>query len=259
MEILSNQEFSQEDTTKNLVNSRVGTISINNATYFKKIAKQSLLKEYTIIKALQSEHIITALNISQDEKTMILEYCNKGDLSNHLRLTQIEDIIKIFKEMCEAVEYVHSQGYCHLDIKLDNFVISDNDKLKLIDFGHAQKSQYRVKSQLGTVDYNGPERVLGNYDGVKADVFSLGVCLMMLLCGFPPFPGTEEKMRQKIILFNGNPNMYWNSVQNYMTKTYKDFEGLDEEATKLLEILLAEDPEKRPCVSEVLQHEFFVI
>ncbi|OMJ94564.1 hypothetical protein SteCoe_2209 [Stentor coeruleus] len=259
MEILNNREFEQESTANNLINSRVGTIKLNNTTYFKKIGKNSLLQEYTIIKSLQSEYTITALNLSQDEKTMILEYCSKGDLSNHLRLTQIEDIIFIFKEMCEIIEYVHSKGYCHLDIKLDNFVISDNNKIKLIDFGHAQKSKYKIKHQLGTIIYNSPERVLGNYDGIKADVFSLGVCLMMMLCGFPPFPGSEEKMRQKIILFNGNPDLYWNSVHDHMAKTYKNFNGLDEEATKLLELLLTEDPEKRPCISEVLQHDFFVI
>lgn len=257
MEQIHDQEFYQEIKLNYVGSSRIGTVRIDQSTYFKKISNQSLKSEYDILQMLHSEHIIQACSISDDSKSMILEYCGKGDLSNIKCIAKAEDLVKTFQQLCWSVQYLHSMGFCHLDIKLENFVIADDGKIKLIDFGHSQRCYERVKYELGTKDYNAPERKTCDYDGLKADIFSLGVCLFRLHCGVYPFSGSDETSQQKRKQFNSNIERYWYRVEDYLVKNYSDFAGLDEEATKLIELMCNEDPEKRPSIDEVLQHSFF--
>ncbi|OMJ93043.1 hypothetical protein SteCoe_4128 [Stentor coeruleus] len=257
MEQIEHEEFDQEIKLDYVNNSRIGTIAVSQSTYFKKISTQSLKSEYNILSILHSEYIIQTYSISSDNKSIIFEYCSKGDLSSIKIITKPEDLVNAFQQLCRSVQYLHSMGFCHLDIKLENYVLADDGKIKLIDFGHAQECCERVKYEFGTKNYNAPERKTCNYDGLKADIFSLGVCLFRLHCGVFPFSGTDEASEQKRKQFNTNVERYWNRVGDYLAKNCKEFEGLDEEATKLIELMCNEDPEKRPSIDEVLQHNFF--
>ncbi|OMJ71096.1 hypothetical protein SteCoe_30773 [Stentor coeruleus] len=257
MEQIENQEFDQEFKLNYIGSTRIGIVTINQNTYFKKISIQSLKSEYDILQMLHNEHIIQVHSISPNNKSMIFEYCSKGDLSNIKIISKPEDLINTFQQLCRSIQYLHSMGFCHLDIKLENFVIAEDGKIKLIDFGHAQECCKRVKHELGTKNYNAPERKTCDYDGLKADIFSLGICLFRLHCGVYPFSGSDEISQQKRKQFNINNERYWYRVEDYLTKNYSDFIGLDEEATKLIELMCNEDPEKRPNIDEVLQHSFF--
>lgn len=102
-----------------------------------------------------------------------------------------------------AVVYCHAQSIVHRDLKPENllFVSADeNSKLKIIDFGTSRKfdPKKRMTKRLGTPYYIAPEVLLENYNE-KCDVWSCGVILFILLCGYPPFSGrTEDDILQRV-------------------------------------------------------------
>jgi serine/threonine protein kinase len=91
--------------------------------------------------------------------------------------------------MAWALFVVHSRGYIHRDVKLENFLVDvDRRKVFLSDFGFAIKHQgHKVTGKCGSPTYVAPEVVMGAPYDNKVDVFSLGVCVFTMLTGCKPF------------------------------------------------------------------------
>ena len=125
----------------------------------------------------------------------IYEYLKNGELHNYIFLLKkkfSEEISrKIFYDLVKAVETCHKCGITHGDIKLQNILLNSNFNIKLIDFGFAKNIKDGLISEItGTRFYNAPEMfccATKGYDGVMADIFSLGVVLFILVMGFYPF------------------------------------------------------------------------
>ena len=89
----------------------------------------------------------------------------------------------IFLQLCHAVNHLHSQGYAHLDIKLENILLDDNFNAKLSDMGtvvYVGDSYGFTDKEVGTRGYVDPEiihkeRRDSTFDGYAADIYSLGV------------------------------------------------------------------------------------
>lgn len=93
--------------------------------------------------------------------------------------------------------YCHSKNIVHRDLKPENLIFDskkDNANLKVIDFGTSKKldATKKLTSRLGTPYYIAPEVLKKNYDE-KCDIWSCGVILYILLCGYPPFNGSSEE------------------------------------------------------------------
>jgi serine/threonine protein kinase len=102
---------------------------------------------------------------------------------------RLKKLINIFKECCKAVKIIHDLGYLHLDIKPQNFLISNKEQIKIIDFGESQKVGYPTNDLFGTSDYiandllknhslNPNEKTTLQY---HHDIFSLGCMFVELL------------------------------------------------------------------------------
>ncbi len=106
----------------------------------------------------------------------------------------------------EAVEYLHSKGICHRDIKLENIIINPKTKkIKLIDFGFAvfynpNNPDYHLKLLCGTPSYMAPELLQKKeYRGPPIDVWTCGIAMYILVSGKLPFNAHTERDLQKKI------------------------------------------------------------
>src|SRR5882762_9613590 len=125
------------------------------------------------------------------------------------------EIYCVFRQICDGVEYLHSIGLAHRDLKLDNCVMTTSNVIKLIDFGTATVFHYPGKAHtmatgiVGSDPYLAPE-VLNNdsYDPRKTDVWSVAIIFMcMVLRRFPwtiPDPKTDASFRAFV---NAHPDL----------------------------------------------------
>lgn len=131
----------------------------------------------------------------------LTEYCERNKCS-------IEERMRLFRSVCEAVQYAHSAAVIHRDLKPSNILVKDDGSVRLLDFGIAKQletldaggDQTRTALRLMTPAYAAPEQIRGDRVGIQTDVYSLGVILYELLAGALPFdlsrktPGEAEAL-----------------------------------------------------------------
>ena len=97
----------------------------------------------------------------------------------------------LVRQLLSAVAHMHACDLVHLDIKLDNILLDENEVLKLCDFGHASiaTADRRLRGMCGTAHYAAPEcrSEFGDYDGRAADAWSIGICVFCMIRGRFPF------------------------------------------------------------------------
>ncbi|MFN5415878.1 MAG: serine/threonine-protein kinase, partial [Flavobacteriia bacterium] len=137
-----------------------------------------------------------------DIVALVLEYIDGITLSEYIsqkgKLSDLE-IQSLFGEMLKAVKYIHSQGIIHRDVKPSNFMISNNNEIKLLDFGIAKNTNESgndytstgLNQQMGTPNYMSPEQVRGGEITAKTDIYSLGVVLWYLVMGKSVYATSE--------------------------------------------------------------------
>ena len=138
----------------------------------------------------------------------VMEYVEGVPLTVYCRQQRCSLIerLRLFRSVCEAVQYAHSHGVIHRDLKPSNILVKNDGTVRLLDFGIAKQltspegavDQTRTGLRLMTPAYAPPEQIRGEPMGMRADVYSLGVVLYELLTGRLPFdfstrsPGEAE-------------------------------------------------------------------
>lgn len=150
------------------------------------------------------------------------------------------------QQMLSAVAYLHARLVIHRDLKLENFIYSDQkmEHLKLIDFGHATvwNGCTKMKDLLGTTYYIAPEVVRCCYTE-RADMWSMGVMAFMMLTASPPFTGKNEAEVHNNIKCGQRDN-----------RSSQKFEKLSNQAKDFVNSLLMLDPAKRLSAADALKH-----
>jgi serine/threonine protein kinase len=129
---------------------------------------------------------------------MVMEWADGQLLRQVLILVKkvpVERAVRITIGICEALEYIHSQGVVHRDLKPENIMVGPDDQIKLIDFGIAGSTGMRrltfanLTKSMGTPDYISPEQVKSKRGDARSDIYSLGIMLYEMLTGEVPFQG----------------------------------------------------------------------
>jgi serine/threonine protein kinase len=169
------------------------------------------------------DHLVNLLHhFETDAHTfLVLEYCSQGDLYEAIRLgrgpLETEHVRDFMLQLVGAVEHMHSRGLYHRDIKPENIFIMQDGSMKLGDFGLATRSLWCYESCVGSDRYMAPEQYdpAGNgYSPAKADIWSVGICLLNILFSRNPFVTPTDSdilfadyRRDRQSLFDVFPNM----------------------------------------------------
>ncbi len=116
----------------------------------------------------------------------------------------------VISKICDALDYIHSQGVTHRDLKPENIMVGPDNQIKLIDFGIAgnegskRLTFAKLSNVMGTPDYISPEQVKGKRGDGRSDIYAVGVMLYEMLTGKMPFIGDNPLVTMNERLLN-NP------------------------------------------------------
>lgn len=219
-----------------------------------------LRREIEILKTMDHPNIIRLVDIYEDEKFihLVTELCTGGELFERIMAkTKSEeghfseqDAAQVVKSLLSAMEYCHTvHNISHRDLKPENLLFSDKTEgsvLKIIDFGLSRYDDEtnHMTTRVGTPYYIAPEVLERKYDK-ECDLWSIGVVMYILLCGYPPFYGTSDPeifaaVRKAELTF---PSPEWDAISN---------EGKD-----LIRLLLQKNPANRLTARAAQQHVWF--
>jgi serine/threonine-protein kinase len=123
---------------------------------------------------------------------LVVEYVDGPPITDYAdqRALSIPERLRLFLEVCRAVEYAHEHGLLHMDLKPGNILVNGDGSVKVIDFGLAQSTDSGAAAPVVafSAPYACPEQVEGVAElSYAADTYALGAVLYELLCGHPPF------------------------------------------------------------------------
>ena len=218
---------------------------------FTKEEEESIMNEIQILREIDHPNILNIVEFFQNEKNifLVMEQLDGGELFDRIieqkKMTekQAQDIIK---QILSAVAYLHSRKIIHRDLKPENLMFESKKPdcpIKIIDFGTSRKFKpaQKLKAKMGTAYYIAPEVLNKNYDE-KCDVWSCGVILYVLLCGYPPFNGKNDEI------------IFRKIKEGKFVFQKEDWQGVSPEAQDLITKMLTVDPSQRLSAEQALSH-----
>lgn len=216
-----------------------------------------LKHEFTVGRNLKHPHVIQIIdfNVVEQIPFLVLEYYGvrnlKQILNDSLELIASK-IEKVVEEGTIGLGYLHDQGWLHRDVKPDNFMIGEDDHVKLIDFSLAQRAKKglarvlssRGKLVQGTRSYMSPEQIRGTLLDVRSDVYSWGCTLFELISGRPPF--TAESADELL-------NKHLKASVPLLTVSQNN---ITEAFAELVFRMMSKQPQERPSSMEEILRDF---
>jgi len=214
----------------------------------------ALLDEVAILKEMKHMHIIRLYDFFKESSTyyLVMEEMDGGELFDRI-VAKAYYNEKEARDTCmivlEAVRYMHENNVAHRDLKPENLLLvskSDDSEVKIADFGFAKKvyAECTLSTQCGTPGYVAPEILQGDKYDQRADMWSVGVILYILLGGYPPFiENTQRELFRKIK--RGDYEFheeYWGTVSK--------------DARELIRSLLTVKPSDRLSADEALENKW---
>lgn len=205
------------------------------------------------MKIMDHPNIIKLYEVFEDHRSiyLILELCVGGELFDRIidmgHFTEPQAAI-VLQHMFRALFYMHENSICHRDLKPENFLFTTKEAiekthLKVIDFGLACKftKDQVLTTKAGTPYYVAPQVLAGKYD-YSSDLWSLGVIMFVVLCGYPPFYGeTDADVLAKVRLGN-------------FSFAKADWKDVSDDAKDLIRNLLKMNPRDRYTAEQALNH-----
>ncbi|KAJ9692964.1 hypothetical protein PVL29_011885 [Vitis rotundifolia] len=227
-------------------------IKVINKDHVKKQGMmEQIEREISVMRLVRHPNVVELKEVMATKTKIffVMEFVKGGELFAKVAKGRLKEdsARKYFQQLVSAIDFCHSRGVSHRDLKPENLLLDENENLKVSDFGLSSlpeqlRNDGLLHTQCGTPAYVAPEvlRKRG-YDGAKADTWSCGVILYVLLCGFLPFRAEN--------------------VMKMYTKVFKaEFEfppWVSRQAKQLISKLLVADPEKRITISAIMEDPWF--
>lgn len=212
---------------------------------------EQVKREISVMKMVKHPNIVELDEVmaSKSKIYLAMELVRGGELFSKVAKGKLkEDVARVyFQQLISAIDFCHSRGVYHRDLKPENLLLDDEGNLKVTDFGLSAFTEHLKQDGLlhttcGTPAYVAPE-VIGKkgYDGAKADIWSCGVILYVLLAGFLPFQDDNiVAMYRKI--YRGD---------------FKCPPWFSSEARRLITKLLDPNPSSRINISKIMDSSWF--
>ncbi|PKI65976.1 hypothetical protein CRG98_013642 [Punica granatum] len=237
---------------KNIESQESVAIKVINKDHVKKEGLMEQIKrEISVMRLVRHPNVVELKEVmaTRGKIFFVMEYVRGGELFAKVAKGKLKEDAarKYFQQLVSAVDFCHSRGVSHRDLKPENLLLDENEDLKVSDFGlSALPEQLRIDgllhTQCGTPAYVAPEvlRKKG-YDGAKADTWSCGVILYVLLAGYLPFQD-ENLMKMYRKVFKAE---------------YEFPPWFSTDAKRLISKLLVADPERRITIPAIMRSPWF--
>ncbi|CAK6983352.1 serine/threonine-protein kinase PAK 6-like [Scomber scombrus] len=213
--------------------------------------RELLFNEVVIMRDYRHQNVVQMFRsaLVEDELWVIMEYLQGGALTNIVSETRLneEQIATVCEGVLQALSYLHSQGVIHRDVKSDSILLTLDGRIKLSDFGFCaqiSKDVPKRKSLVGTPYWMAPEVISKTAYGTEVDVWSLGIMVVEMVDGEPPYFSDTPITAMKKLRDDPAP-----SVKNHrVSPVLKDFLGC----------MLTRDTQQRCSAADLLQHPFLL-
>ena len=208
-------------------------------------------REIDILKRVHHINIIRIIKIEEDDENIfiIMEFCQKGELFNHIveeqKLDEVESAYYYY-QLINGLECLHYNEVVHRDLKPENLLLSKGYLLKIIDFGLSNyfDNINLLSTPCGSPCYASPEMVSGKkYNGFLIDIWSTGIILYAMLCGYLPFE-------------DPNNDILFQKISNCEPEFPED---LSNDAIDLMQKIMVNNPDVRITIPEIKKHPFYLM
>jgi len=212
----------------------------------------NIYEEIKLMKSIKHKNIVRLIDVIETSTVLciVMEYCENGELYDlivdNFQNFKIEDKKKIFKELVEAVKYLHENNISHRDLKVENVLLDKNNNVKLADFNLATrfKPNELFTHRCGSEEYTSPEIVTRKaYDPRLTDIWALGIILYAIVVGHLPF-------------YHKNGERIQSMYHRIAMVNYKFPSGveIDKDAKNLIGSILKYTPKSRASLDQILAH-----
>mmetsp|Transcript_8467 Transcript_8467/g.16138 ORF Transcript_8467/g.16138 Transcript_8467/m.16138 type:complete len:366 (+) Transcript_8467:26-1123(+) len=232
---------------------KVAVKIVNKATIADVEDVERVFRETFILTTLKHPNIIKLQEVfdTPDAIMLAMEYAGGGELNDILEakpggLFSEVEAHSMFKQIVAGVEYCHRAKIIHRDLKLENILLDSDGNVKIADFGLSNTIKFgqKMTSFCGTPAYTSPEQIeCKDYVGSAADVWSMGVILFNLVCGFLPFEARSL------------PELFW----KVPLRLFKFPSYISKEVADLIDKMLQIDPEERITLGGIRNHPWFLM
>lgn len=208
-------------------------------------------REISVMRLVRHPNVVQLYEVmaSKTKIYFVMEYAKGGELFNKVAKGKLKEDAarKYFQQLISAVDFCHSRGVYHRDLKPENLLLDENGNLKVSDFGLSALAESKHQDGLlhttcGTPAYVAPEVIIRKgYDGSKADIWSCGVILYVLLAGYLPFHDSNLMEMYKKIGKGEFKFPNWFPL----------------EVRRLLSKILDPNPSTRISISKIMENSWF--